>query len=108
MEAAPCGAERKRIDVLFAAICLDKPGHADLRLATRAEHLAFLGAHAPHVKLAGPFVDANGQATGSLLILDCADAKEAQALLDADPYTKAGLFASVELRAWKRVLGAEL
>ncbi len=95
--------------MLFAAICLDKPGHVDLRLSTRAEHLAFLAEHAAQVKLGGPFLDAAGEKPiGSLLILDCADEAEARDLLGRDPYAKAGLFASVELRPWRRVVGAEL
>ncbi|MGA8171233.1 MAG: YciI family protein [Methylocystis sp.] len=94
--------------MLFAAICLDKPGHVDLRLSTRAAHLAFLEAHAPRIKLGGPFLDENDKPVGSLLILDCADDDAARALLDADPYARAGLFESVSLRPWRRVVGAAL
>jgi hypothetical protein len=94
--------------LLFAAICLDKPGHLDLRLSTRAAHLAFLEAHAPSIKLGGPFLGDDDKPVGSLLILDCADAAAAQALLGGDPYAKAGLFESVVLRPWRRVVGAAL
>ena len=94
--------------MLFAAICLDKPGSLDLRLSTRSAHLEFLEAHAPRVKLGGPFLDAEDRPIGSLLILECADLAAAQALLDEDPYARAGLFASVEVKPFKRVVGAEL
>jgi uncharacterized protein len=94
--------------VLFAAICLDKPDHGAMRAATRAKHLAFLEAHAPRVKLGGPFLDAGEKPVGSLLILDCADEDAARTLLAADPYAEAGLFQSVELRPWRRVVGAAL
>ncbi len=94
--------------MLFAAICLDKPGHVELRLSTRAAHLAFLETNAPSVKLGGPFLDADDRPIGSLLILDCVDLAAAQALLDSDPYAKAGLFESVALRPWRRVVGAAL
>jgi uncharacterized protein YciI len=95
--------------MLFAAVCLDKPGHVDLRLSIRAAHLAFLEEHAARVKLGGPFLDAAGEKpVGSLLVLDCDNEAAARALLDADPYAKAGLFASVDLRPWRRVVGAEL
>ncbi|WP_400766405.1 YciI family protein [Methylosinus sporium] len=93
---------------LFAALCLDKPNHVELRLATREAHLAFLAAHAAQVKLGGPFLDAADKPVGSLLIVEAADAAAAQALLAEDPYAKAGLFASVEVKPWKRVVGAEL
>jgi uncharacterized protein YciI len=94
--------------LLFAAICLDKPGYIDLRLSTRAAHLAFLEANAPRIKLGGPFLDESDKPVGSLLILDCADMAAARALLDGDPYAKAGLFESVSLRPWRRVVGAAL
>jgi uncharacterized protein YciI len=103
------GIQRNEAPVLFAVTCLDKPGLLDLRLANRQAHLAFLEANAANVKLGGPFLDAAGEKPiGSLLILDCASEAAARALLDADPYAKAGLFESVALRPWKRVVGADL
>lgn len=95
--------------MLFAAICLDKPAHAETRLATRGAHLAFLAEHAAKVKLGGPFLDTAGEtAIGSLLIIEAEDETAARALLAGDPYAKAGLFARVELRPWRRVVGADL
>ena len=95
--------------MLFAAICMDKPGHIELRLANRPAHLAFLEQHGANVRLGGAFLDDAGEKPiGSLLILDCADRAAAQALLDNDPYAKAGLFASVELRPWRRAVGVEI
>ena len=35
------------------------------------------------------------------VIIEAADRAAAKAMADADPYAKAGLFASVEIRAWK-------
>jgi uncharacterized protein YciI len=103
-----CSARFEAI-LLFAAICLDKPGHIELRLATRAAHLAFLQHHADCVKLGGPFLDPAGdKPIGSMLILDCADLAAARALLEQDPYALAGLFASVDLRPWRRVVGADI
>ena len=93
--------------MLFVALCLDKPDHVDLRMSTRAAHLAFLEKHASRVKLGGPFLDGE-KPIGSMLILDCANEAAARALLSEDPYAVAGLFASVELKLWKRVVGAQL
>ncbi|MGD9540351.1 YciI family protein [Methylocystis sp.] len=93
--------------MLFVALCLDKPDHLDLRLSTRAAHLAFLEKHAARVKLGGPFLDGETP-VGSMLVLDCEDEAAAHALLSEDPYALAGLFASVELKPWKRVVGAQL
>jgi uncharacterized protein len=92
----------------FVAICLDKPDSLAKRLDNRAAHLAFLGDSPDVVKLAGPFLDSAGQPCGSMLILDCPDEAAARAFLARDPYAAAGLFASVDLRAYKRVLGATI
>ena len=92
----------------FVAICLDMPDGLAKRLENRAAHLAFLGEKPELVKLAGPFLDSAGQPCGSMLIVECADEAAARAFLAADPYAKAGLFASVDVRAYKPVLGAPL
>ena len=60
------------------------------------------------MKLGGPFLDPAGQPCGSMLILDCPDEAAARAFLAGDPYAKAELFASVELRAFSPVVGASL
>lgn len=93
--------------MLFVALCYDKPGHVDLRMSTRPAHLAWLGKHAASVKLGGPFIE-NEKPVGSMLILECPDEATARAMLAQDPYAEAGLFERVELRAWRRVVGAEL
>jgi len=89
----------------FIALCADKPGALQIRLDTRPRHVEWLGANAAHVKVAGPFLDAEGQMNGSMLILDCADEAHARSLLNSDPYAQAGLFQSVELRPWRWVVG---
>jgi uncharacterized protein YciI len=94
--------------LLFAALCYDKPGHIELRLETRAAHLAFLEAQAASVKLGGPFLNEEGKPIGSLLIIDRADLAAARQLLAEDPYAQAGLFEKVEIRPWRRAVGAEL
>jgi uncharacterized protein YciI len=89
----------------FVAICLDKPDSLAKRLEARAAHLAFLKERAEVVKLGGPFLDAAGAPCGSMLIFDCAGEADARALLAEDPYAKAGLFASVDLRPYRPVVG---
>jgi uncharacterized protein YciI len=92
----------------FVALCLDKPNSLATRLENRPAHLAFLGQKPEVVKLAGPFLDSDGQPCGSMLVLDCRDEESARAFLAGDPYARAGLFASVELRPFKPVLGTFL
>ena len=72
---------------------------------TRPRHRAYLEQLLAAGKLhaSGPWTDD----TGALLIYEAADAAEAQALLDADPYTDAGAIATVQLKEWKRVYAAD-
>ena len=42
---------------------------------------------------------------GSLIVLDVPDLDAARAWAEADPYAKAGLFDSVAIREWKKVIG---
>lgn len=87
-----------------ALITRDKPGALQIRLDTRTDHLAYVKTTGV-VEMAGPFLDAAGQMCGSLIILDVADMTAAQTWADNDPYAKAGLFATVTLSEWKKVIG---
>jgi uncharacterized protein len=87
----------------YAIICRDKPAALELRLATRADHLAYIQATGI-VEMAGPFLQ-DGQMVGSLVIVEAPDLAAAQALAAEDPYAKAGLFAHVEVIEWKKVIG---
>ncbi len=89
--------------MLFALVCTDKPQSLDLRLATRAAHLAYLQTYAEKMIMAGPLLDPEGRACGSLLIIDVADAAEAAGFAEADPYARAGLFESVVIRPYRVV-----
>lgn len=91
--------------MLYALICKDKPGHLQVRLDTRDRHVAYLNGlnEAGTLKLAGPFLDDAGKPCGSLVIIEAADAGQAQAYADRDPYAEAGLFESVEIRPWNWV-----
>ena len=74
--------------MLFALLCTDKPNSVDLRMSVRPDHLKYLETLGSALKAAGPFTNDEGQPT-------------AEALAANDPYAKAGLFASVEIRPWK-------
>lgn len=87
-----------------ALICQDKPGHLEIRLANRAAHLDHINTSGV-VEMAGPFLNADGQMTGSLLVLNVETLEQARAWADADPYAKAGLFDNVTVSEWKKVVG---
>ena len=90
--------------MFIALIAKDKTGALQVRKDNRAAHLDYV-ASTGVVHMAGPLLDDAGEMCGSLLILDVADMAAAQDWADNDPYAKAGLFDSVELSAWKKVIG---
>ncbi|WP_444667729.1 YciI family protein [Cereibacter changlensis] len=87
-----------------ALICTDKAGALQTRLDTRAAHLAHIE-DSGVVEMAGPFLNTEGQMTGSLVVLNVETLAEAQAWAEADPYAKAGLFETVQIVEWKKVIG---
>jgi hypothetical protein len=89
---------------LFVLVCTDKPNARELRAANRQAHLDYADASGV-VFLGGPFLDAEGNMTGSLIVLDVPDMAAAESWAAADPYAKAGLFETVTIRAWKKVRG---
>ncbi len=90
--------------MLVALVAKDKAGALQIRKDTRAEHLAYIE-RTGVVSQAGPLLDDAGEMAGSLVILDVADMGAAQDWADKDPYALAGLFESVTLTAWKKVIG---
>lgn len=89
---------------LFALICRDRAGAEQTRLDNRSAHLTYLQDSGATIAMAGPFLN-DGAMTGSLVVLDVADRAAAQAWADADPYARAGLFDSVSIEEWKKVIG---
>lgn len=87
-----------------ALICRDKPGHLQVRLDNRSAHLEHIDASGV-VEMAGPFLSPEGQMTGSLVILNVETLQAAEDWAAADPYAKAGLFESVTISEWKKVIG---
>jgi uncharacterized protein YciI len=69
---------------------------------TRPDHLAFLEKLNGEKKLAfgGPFVNEEGKPDGTLVVIEAEDLAAAKALAASDPYARAGLFESVEVRQW--------
>jgi uncharacterized protein YciI len=87
-----------------ALICLDKPGHLHIRQENRPAHLEHIQSSGI-VEMAGPFLNPAGEMVGSLVILNVDAFEQAQDWAANDPYAKAGLFQSVDIREWKKVIG---
>ena len=89
--------------MFIALIAKDKPGHLEVRKRHRDAHLAYLRETGCVVQ-AGPILDAEGEMCGSLLVLDVESLEVARDWSSADPYAGAGLFESVELIRWHKVI----
>ncbi len=94
--------------MLYAFICTDKPGEGlALRQQNREDHLAFLADLGDKMKTAGPFMNEDGtEPRGSLVIVEADSLADARDIASNDPYSKAGVFESVEVRPWKWLFGA--
>ena len=90
--------------MLVALIAHDKKDAQNIRAENRPAHLDYLNA-SDTVFQAGPLLTPEVGMAGSLIILDVATLQDAQAWAEADPYAKAGLFETVELTEWKKVIG---
>ena len=95
--------------MLFIATCIDKPDSHAKRTGRRPAHLIYLSSLGAKLRAAGALLDPAGQnAVGSLLIFETIDEADARAILAADPYAEAGLFASVDLKPWRQALGVTI
>lgn len=90
--------------MLIALMAKDKSGALQTRKDNRDAHLAYI-AETGVVAQAGPLLDGDGQMAGSLVILDVEDMKAAESWASNDPYALAGLFETVTLTQWNKVIG---
>ena len=92
--------------MLYVISCTDKPDHGQVRQENRPAHLDYLKGKGATLRLAGPYTADDGEAVkGSMIVVDVADRTAAQAIAAGDPYAKAGLFESVEIRAFRCAIG---
>ena len=100
--------------MLYSIVGTDHPDSLNKRLSSRAEHLARLHAlqREGRLMLAGPYpaIDSSdpGPAgfTGSLIVAEFDSLADAQNWAKADPYLAAGVYASVSVKPFKKVLPA--
>ena len=87
--------------MLFVFFCTDKPDHLAVRQQNRPAHLAYLESYGDRIKAGGPtFADDGTTMNGSLIVVEAASLEDARKLITDDPFAKAGIFASVEIRPW--------
>ena len=82
--------------------CRSKPDTDALRMATIDAHRGFLDGYPEVTWYSGPlFTDDNKNAIGSLRLIEFPNRAGALAYINADPYTKAGIFQAITIERWK-------
>lgn len=95
--------------MLFVATCTDKPDSMAKRLENRPAHLAYLASLGARVRAGGALLTPDQKSVvGSLIVFEAADEAEVAALLANDPYAKAELFSSSDIKPWRQAVGVPL
>ena len=91
---------------LFLVNARDKANSIDLRLADREDHLAWAANYLDRIAMAGPVTLDDGETmAGSTFVIAFDTLDDAKAWAAEDPYAKAGLFESTEIRPFKWLIG---
>ncbi|MBO2455737.1 hypothetical protein J4573_52285 [Actinomadura barringtoniae] len=81
-------------------LCRDVPDSGPLRKAVLAEHRRYVDERAELIRFSGPLVADDGVTRcGQLFVLEVAARQDAEEFVAADPFTRAGVFATVEIDA---------
>jgi len=91
--------------LLYVIIGHDGPNAKELRPQLRPSHLEHLGKYDQQgrVVLAGPLTDGHG----SLIVLQADTLAEAREIAQRDPYVSGGVFESVDIHPFLKVLPAD-
>lgn len=84
--------------VAYAIVMLDKPGSKAVRDAHRAAHFAYLTSFKSKLVVSGAISEEDGSALkGGLIMLEVPTRREAEAFVENDPFTRAGLQESTRI-----------
>ncbi len=87
----------------YVVMTKDKPNSLDLRTEVRGVQIEYLEANQHRLLAAGAMTEDDGTGGhGGVIIVDTDDRAEAEAFIENDPFTKAGLFESVTVTRWRK------
>lgn len=102
-ETSGPGEQGEERTMPYAILTRDRPNQLHLRNQVRPEHVAYLEANQDKLLAAGAMTDDDGQGGyGGILLVDTEDRDEAWTFIQGDPFTKAGLFAGIEVVRWRK------
>jgi len=89
--------------MLWAISCIDKPNTAAVRDTYLQPHRSYLPSQRSILVLGGATLTADGkEARGSMFIVNVSGRAEAKTFSDSDPFTQAGLFASMTITRMRK------
>ena len=89
--------------MLWAISRVAAPNFAEMREKTLQPHIDYLKSQSRILVLSGGTTSDDGKTfVGSLLIVNVPTRKEAQAFVDGDPFTKAGMFHDVRITRMRK------
>ncbi|MFN6934811.1 MAG: YciI family protein [Tsuneonella sp.] len=91
---------------LYAIVARDHPNMMPTRMKHLKEHLAYTEAGMDRLAVAGPLRDNEGQISGSMLVVRAESIPDARALLEMDPYFKAGIWADIQISEFNAAAGS--
>jgi uncharacterized protein YciI len=89
--------------MLWIIYQVDRPNGAPIRAANKDAHLAYLEEHKHILVLGGALLADDGvERSGSCLLINVPDRATAEHFSENEPFRRAGLFESVQIRRMRR------
>jgi uncharacterized protein YciI len=89
--------------MLWIIYQVDRPNGAPIRAANKNAHLAYLEEHKDILVLGGALLADDGvERSGSCLLINVPDRATAERFSENEPFRRAGLFESVQIRRMRR------
>ena len=89
--------------MLFAIMCIDKPGVEEKRKQAMSAHIEYLSSNPIKIVISGPLVSDDGERiVGSLFLVDAENRASVEEFQGNDPLLEADLWQSVEVRAFNK------
>lgn len=87
----------------FVITCRDGADAASVRQYVLPAHRTYVDDHRQHLLVSGPLLDENGSSCGQLFVVEFPDRHAALRFVEEDPLTRASVFASVSVDAFRVV-----
>ena len=89
----------------FLAYLVDVDDNAQIRESLLEQHMAHIGGHVSKIQLAGPLMRQDGASqAGGVILIEAESEEEVRAVIEGDPYFKAGLWSEVRIHLFKQII----